>query len=133
MAHRLRQTRWQAAPIQRALIGFVNHIKEHDNFDRLSKMDFDGGRASYSVKALNNLADWLEEPNWPGDWQDDMKRMDEEAAIRVCYPKSLNREIKTHGEASSTEPTGNAVVDGSLRQIRWTVNKMIAELGAPPR
>ncbi|MDO9101785.1 MAG: type II CRISPR RNA-guided endonuclease Cas9 [Candidatus Nitrotoga sp.] len=114
------------------LIAFVNRIKEHDNFDRLSKMDFDGGRASYSVKALNNLADWLEEPNWPGDWQDDMKRMDEEAAIRVCYPKSLNREIKRMEKLPAPEATGNAVVDGSLRQIRWTVNKMIAELGAPP-
>ncbi|MBI1888008.1 MAG: type II CRISPR RNA-guided endonuclease Cas9 [Nitrosomonadales bacterium] len=110
------------------LIAFVNQIKEHDNFDRLSKMDFDGGRASYSVKALNNLADWLEEPNWPGNWQDDMKRMDEEAAIRVCYPKSLNREIKRMGKLPAPESTGNAVVDGSLRQIRWTVNKMIAEL-----
>ncbi len=114
------------------LIVFINCIKEHDNFDRLSKMDFDGGRASYSVKALNNLADWLEEPNWPGDWQDDMKRMDEEAAIRVCYPKSLNCEIKRMEKLPVPESTGNAVVDGSLRQIRWTVNKMIDELGAPP-
>lgn len=114
------------------LIAFVNRIKEHDNFDRLSKMDFDGGRASYSVKALNNLADWLEEPNWPGDWKDDMKRMDEEAAIRVCYPRSLNHEIKRMDKLPAPESTGNAVVDGSLRQIRWTVNKMIAELGRPP-
>lgn len=114
------------------LIAFVNHIKEHDNFDRLSKMDFDGGRASYSVKALNNLADWLEEPNWPGDWQDDMKRMDEEAAIRAFYPKSFNREIKRMEKLPAPESTGDAVVDGSLRQICWTVNKMIAELGAPP-
>ncbi len=114
------------------LIAFVNRIKEHDNFDRLSKMDFDGGRASYSVKALNNLADWLEEPSWPGDWLDDMKRMDEEAAIRVCYPKSLNHEIKRMDKLPAPESTGNAVVDGSLRQIRWTVNKMIAELGTPP-
>lgn len=114
------------------LIAFVNLIKEHDNFDRMNKMGFDGGRASYSVKALNSLADWLEEPNWPGDWQDDMKRMDEEAAIRVCYPKSLNREIKRMEKLPVPESTGNAVVDGSLRQIRWTVNKMIAELGAPP-
>jgi CRISPR-associated endonuclease Csn1 len=114
------------------LIAFVNRIKEHDNFDRLSKMDFDGGRASYSVKALNNLADWLKEPNWPGDWQDDMKRMDEEAAIRVCYPKSLNREIKRMEKLPAPESTGNAVVDGSLRQIRWALNKMIAELDAPP-
>lgn len=110
------------------LVAFVNCIKEHDKFDRLSKMDFDGGRASYSVKALNNLSDWLEEPNWPGDWHDDMKRMDEEAAIRVCYPKSLNREIKRMDKLPAPESTGNAVVDGSLRQIRWTVNKMIAEL-----
>jgi len=129
--------RWKYKNIPRIfspeLIAFVNHIKEHDNFDRLSKMDFDGGRASYSVKALSNLADWLEEPNWPGDWQDDMKRMDEEAAIRACYPKSLNREINRVDEQLPTpEPTGNAVVDGSLRQIRWTINKMIAELGTPP-
>lgn len=111
-----------------SLIAFVNCIKEHDNFDRLSKMDFDGGRASYSVKALNNLADWLEEPNWPGDWQDDMGHMDEEAAIRVCYPQSLNREIKHMEKLPAPESTGNAVVDGSLRQIRWTINKMIDDL-----
>ncbi|MDD2685032.1 MAG: type II CRISPR RNA-guided endonuclease Cas9 [Gallionella sp.] len=114
------------------LIGFVNLIKEHDNFDRLGKMDFDGGRASYSVKALNALSDWLEEPNWPGDWKDDMRRMDEEAAIRVCYPKSLNLETKRLDKLPAPESTGNAVVDGSLRQIRWTVNRMIAELGVPP-
>lgn len=127
---------WRYKNIPRAfspeLIAFINQIKEHDNFDRLSKMDFDGGRASYSIKALNNLADWLEEPNWPGDWQADMKRMDGEAAIRVCYPKSLNRKIKRMEKLPAPESTGNAVVDGSLRQIRWTVNKMIAELGAPP-
>lgn len=115
-----------------SLVAFINKIKEHDNFDRLSKMDFDGGRASYSVKALNNLADWLEEPNWPGNWQDGMKRMDEEVAIRVCYPKSLDREIKRMEKLPAPEATGNAVVDGALRQIRWTVNKMIAELGSPP-
>lgn len=115
-----------------ALVGFVNLIKEHDHFDRLGKMDFDGGRASYSVKALNTLADWLEEPNWPGDCQGNMEHMDEEAAIRVCYPKSLNREIKRMDKLPAPESTGNAVVDGSLRQIRWTVNRMIAELGAPP-
>lgn len=114
------------------LITFVNQIKEHEKFDRLNKMDFDGGRASYSIKALNKLADWLEEPNWPGDWQDDMKGLDEEAAIRVCYPQSLNREIKRMDKLPAPNSTGNAVVDGALRQIRWTLNKMIADLGAPP-
>jgi len=114
------------------LIAFVNCIKEHDNFDRLNKMDFDGGRASYSVKALNTLADWLEEPNWPGDWQGDMEGRDEDAAIRVCYPETLNRKIKRMEKLPAPESTGNAVVDGSLRQIRWTINKMIAEIGNPP-
>jgi len=116
-----------------ALVSFINLIKEHDNFDRLSKMDFDGGRASYSVKALNTLADWLEEPNWPGDWQDNMKRMDEEAAIRVCYPKSLDREVKRLDKLPAPASTGNAVVDGSLRQIRWTINKMIDDLAKSER
>lgn len=137
----LDDTEWHTSFVKRdgkprqfsnSLIAFVNCIKEHDNFDRLSKMDFDGGRASYSVKALKTLTDWLEEPNWPGDWQDDMKRTDEEAAIRVCYPKSLNRETKRQEKLPTPESTGNAVVDGSLRQIQWTVNKMIDELGAPP-
>lgn len=115
-----------------SLITFVNSIKEHDKFDRLNKMDFDGGRASYSVKALNNLADWLEEPNWPGDWPTDMQRIDEEAAIRVCYPRSLNRGVKRLDRLPMPQTTGNAVVDGSLQQIRRVVNTMIAELGAPP-
>lgn len=114
------------------LVTFVNQIKEHDKFDRLSKMDFDGGRASYSVKALNKLADWLHEPNWPGDWQGDMSRIDEEAAVRACYPLSLNRDIKHMGRLPAPKPTGNAVVDGALRQIYWLINKMIAELGAQP-
>lgn len=115
-----------------ALVGFVNQIKEHEQFDRLNKMGFDGCRASYSVKALNKLADWLDEPNWPGDWQADMKRMDEEAAIRVCYPQSLNREVKQLDKLPAPEPTGNSVVDGALRQIRWAINKVIDELGMPP-
>lgn len=114
------------------LVTFVNQIKEHDKFDRLSKMDFDGGRASYSVKALNKLTEWLHEPNWPGDWQGDMSHIDEEAAIRVCYPPSLKRDIRRMDRLPAPKPTGNAVVDGALRQIYWLMNKMIAELGAPP-
>lgn len=119
------------------LIRFVNEIKEHDKFDRLSKMGFDGGRASYSVKALNALADWLEEPNWPGDWNDDedgLKSMDEEGAVRACYRKRMKekKNIKRQNKLPVPESTGNAVVDGALRQIRWTMNEMIKELGASP-
>ncbi|MHB1100977.1 MAG: type II CRISPR RNA-guided endonuclease Cas9, partial [Burkholderiales bacterium] len=77
-----------------AMIDFINHIKEHDKFDRLSKMDFDGGRAPYSVKALNTLADWLREPNWPSDWsnvEDGEKSMDEEGAVRACYRERVKQ------------------------------------------
>ncbi len=120
-----------------ALVGFINHLKEHDNFDRLGSMKFDGGRASYSVKALNSLADWLEEPHWAGDWdnaEDGVKSLDEEGAIRACYRERIKARRVTQrlDKLPVPEPTGNAVVDGSLRQIRWTINNMIAELGAPP-
>ncbi len=114
------------------MIAFINLIKEHDQFDRLSKMGFEGGRASYSVKALNALSDWMEKPNWPGNWQDSMKSMDEEAAIRVCYPNSLNHKIVRVDKLPAAKSTDNAVVDGSLRQVRWTINKMITEIGTPP-
>lgn len=114
------------------MVTFVNRLKEHDKFDRLTKMGFDGGRASYCVKALNALADWLEEPCWPGEWKDDMKRVDEEAAVRVCYPQTSLRVTKKIDKLERPEPTGNAVVDGALRQVRWTVNKMVTELGVPP-
>lgn len=114
------------------MVAFVNRLTEHDKFDRLSKMGFDGGRASYCVKALNTLAAWLEEPSWPGDWNDDMTRVDEEAAVRVCYPESSRRATQQVARLPVPEPTGNAVVDGALRQVWWTVNKMITELGAPP-
>ena len=115
-----------------ALVSFVNSIKDHDHFDRLSKMDFDGGRSFYSVKALNNLADWLQEPEWPGDWQADMMLMDIKTAIRVCYPHALNRKVEPLAKLPMPESTCDEVVDGSLRQVRWVVNKMIAELGTPP-
>lgn len=119
------------------LIAFVNQIKEHEKFDRLNKMDFDGGRSSYSVKALNKLAKWLEAPHWPGDWSDEddgQKSMDEEGAVRACYRERIKQKqvIKRLDMLPAPNPTGNAVVDGALRQICWTVNRMIADLGAPP-
>ncbi|MCL2309162.1 MAG: type II CRISPR RNA-guided endonuclease Cas9 [Proteobacteria bacterium] len=119
------------------LIEFVNRIKDHDNFDRLSKMGFDSGRASYSVKALRKLTDWLKEPEWPGDWsdtEDGAMSVDEEGAIRACYRAEIKkrRKVVQQNRLPAPKPTGNAVVDGALRQIQWIINKMIAELGYPP-
>ena len=119
-----------------AFVKFINELKKHEKFDHLSKIQvgtakFDGGRASYSIKALNNITEWLDTPWWPEGWQGEM-RPDEDAAIRVCYPNLFNQAIMLKTQLDAPPATGNAVVDGSLRQIRYVMNRMIQELGAPP-
>lgn len=114
-----------------AFVGFINQLRENEKFDRMPKMGFDGGRASYSVKALNQLADWLAEPWWDANWQGE-KRLDEEAAVRVCYPHTLAQPTKQSPRLPAPKPTGNAVVDGALRQLHGEFNRMIDTLGAPP-
>lgn len=123
------QERWQYKQVPRTfapeLIAFINQLKEHDKFDRLSKMDFDGGRASYSVKALNKLADWLQEQSQSNDLNDVEKH-----AINACYSERVEQQQQVIQQNRLPTPpaTGNSVVDGALRQIRWTVNKMIDDL-----
>jgi len=112
-------------------IGFINRLKEQDEFGRLSGMGFDGGRASYSVKALRKLTEWLADPWWPGDWQGE-KRIDEESAIRVCYPAARSQPKESLPRLPAPKPTGNAVVDVALRQLQQEFNAMIAALGATP-
>lgn len=114
-----------------AFVIYVNLLKAHEKFDRLSKMGFEGGRASYSIKALNKLTDWLDTPWWPDGWQGEM-RPDEDAAIRVCYPESFNKPLVLKEKLDFAPSTGNAVVDGSLRQMRYVLNHMMADLGAQP-
>jgi CRISPR-associated endonuclease Csn1 len=114
-----------------AFVAFINLVKSHEKFDRLSKMGFEGGRASYSIKALNKLIDWLDTPWWPNGWQGEM-RPDEDAAVRVCYPESLNKPVTLKDKLDFAPSTGNAVVDGSLRQMRYVLNRMMADLGAQP-
>lgn len=113
------------------MVTFINRLAETGKLDRLSSMGFDGGRASYSVKALNRLADWIGEPWWPEASLPG--RIDEEAAIRICYPEMDGAMSKT-GLRYLPPPrrTGNAVVDGALRQVRLVVNRVISTLGAPP-
>ena len=113
-------------------IDFINRLRQSDGFERLAKMGFEGGRASYSVKALNRLTEWLKEPWWPQDWAGDM-RPDEDQAIRVCYPEANNAPRQQCQTLPAPKATGNAVVDGSLRQIHFVINRMIRELGNPPQ
>jgi CRISPR-associated endonuclease Csn1 len=118
-----------------AFVDFINLLKQNEKFDRLSKMGFDGGRASYSVKGLNRLTEWLISPWWPGDYSGEM-RVDEEAAVCACYNPGCYKQKAMvsvlHSRLSAPKPTGNAVVDGALRQMRFEVNRMIDALGAPP-
>ena len=112
-------------------VDFINKMNEEGKLDRLTKMGFEGGRASYSIKALNNITEWLDTPWWPEGWQGEI-RPDEDAAIRVYYPNLFNQAIMLKTQLDAPPATGNAVVDGSLRQIRYVMNRMIADLGAPP-
>lgn len=114
-----------------SFVDFINDLKTREKFDRLSKMGFEGGRASYSIKALRTLTEWLEFPWWPDNVQGEM-RPDEEAAIRVCYPHVVNKKVALQERLDKPPVTGNSVVDGSLRQIRYVINRMIEELGATP-
>ena len=112
-------------------ISFINKLKSHEKFDRLSKMGFEGGRASYSIKALNSLIDWLDTPWWPDGWQGEM-RPDEDSAVRICYPASFNKPVVLKDKLGFAPGTGNAVVDGSLRQMCYVLNRMLVDLGTQP-
>lgn len=113
------------------MVAFINTLVDSKRFDRLSKMGLDGGRAAYSVKALNRLTEWLRNPWWPEGWKGDMT-LSEENAIRVCYPdsgrkgKSLQPKLEPHAS------TGNVVVDVALRQLWYQVNACIEKLGESP-
>lgn len=114
------------------MVDFVNAVVASGKFDRLSKMGFEGGRSAYSVKALKRLTDWFRGPHWPGDWQEPL-RIDEQAAIRVCYQELEASKPQLQQELPPPKRTGNDVVDGALRQIRVEVNKAIRALGGPPK
>ncbi|MGQ0443221.1 MAG: type II CRISPR RNA-guided endonuclease Cas9 [Methylophilaceae bacterium] len=125
-----------------AFVAFINELKKHEKFDHLSKIQvgtakFDGGRAPYSIKALSKITEWLDTPWWPEDWADQVdgaKNVDEDGAIRACYREQLQKQraVTLKDKLDAPPVTGNAVVDGSLRQIRYVMNRMFQELGAPP-
>lgn len=120
-----------ARQLPEPFVEFINQLKNNEKFERLSKMGFESGRASYSIKALETIIDWLATPWWPDNWQGEL-RPDEEAAIRVCYPHLSNQTIELVDKLNSPPVTGNSVVDGSLRQIRYVMNRMIQDLGEVP-
>lgn len=100
-------------------VAFVNRMVDSGRFDRLSKMGFDGGRAAYSLKALNVLLPLLREGK------------DEHKAIEAAYP-DRNRPPPLADRLPFPETTGNTVVDVAMRQVWERVKQAIDTLGGPP-
>ncbi|MDD9817565.1 MAG: type II CRISPR RNA-guided endonuclease Cas9 [Gammaproteobacteria bacterium] len=102
--------------------GFIDEMMSTGKFDRLSKMGFDSGRASYSLKALKRLVSIMQKDN-----------ADEYTAIDQAYPHTQET---TQGELEKDLPphqsTGNVVIDVALGQVRREINAAIAKLGGPP-
>lgn len=100
---------------------FIDRMVDSGKFGRLSEMKFDGGRASYSIKALNKLVPVMREEN-----------LDERYAVDFAYPNSEKANPKLEKELPPHRSTGNTVIDVALGQVRREVNAAIKKLGAPP-
>lgn len=116
--------KWEERQVPRnldpKLVAFINRMVETGKFDRLNKMGFETGRASYSIRAVERLTATMQEQG-----------CDEHDAIQRCYPPP-----EKTGELLAHLPphplTGNVVVDVALRQVRRAVNETLEKLGEPP-
>ncbi len=109
-------------------IDFINRFRTHEKYGRLGGLKFDGGRASYSIKALNKINDWLHA-------QIDLREnghVDEHQAIQTLYAQSQTA-AKVLDKLDSPAKTGNGVVDLALMQVKKVVNRYIALHGKPQR
>jgi CRISPR-associated endonuclease Csn1 len=116
--------RWESRTVPRhlpeAVVAFVNTWVESCRFDRLSKMDMDGGRAAYSVKALRRLCQVMREQG-----------IDEHGARTALYkPAEPTGELLM--QLAPATPTGNVVVDVALRVVRHGVNACLRAMESPP-
>lgn len=113
-------------------ISFVDSLAKHPKFDRMSKMGFDGGRASFSIKAMDTLTAWMQDPYWRENTASSKQRIDEESAIDQCYsqsqakPRNLCKQLERHPQ------TGNAVIDVALREVHRVVNDNLKKMGGNP-
>ena len=113
------------------VISFIDQLRQHEKFNRLTSMGFDGGRAPYSIKALDGLNSWLSAPYWKEKpVGNELPRIDEEAAIEQCFGKQTQTQ-KSTDRLDSIPITGNDVVDVALRQIKYVINQCIDQHGPP--
>lgn len=101
------------------MVDFINLMRSHQKFGRLTSMGFDGGRAGYCIKALSKLIPLLEE-----GWH-------EREAIEQAYPGHFDKQ-EICDELPLPPETGNVVVDVALRQVYRAVRRAIDQLGEPP-
>lgn len=103
-----------------AVVAFINHWVNSGTFDRQARMGLDGGRAAYSIKALQRLGDEMR-----------TQALDEHDAKTKLYPApEATGELLTHLPPAPS--TGNVVVDVALRVVRHGVNQCLRALGKPP-
>jgi CRISPR-associated endonuclease Csn1 len=103
-----------------AMVAFINQMVDSGEFDRLGKMGFDGGRAAYSVKALNQLTGKMREG------------IDEDKAVAAVYGARNQTTGEIQRRLDLHALTGNTVVDVALRELWREVNKMLDMLKEPP-
>lgn len=104
---------------EQPFVDFLNQLRGHPKFGRLSAMGFDGGRMGYSIKALKRLTTLMSE-GW-----------DEYEAIKQAYPDHFETKPVTQ-ELPLPKETGNTVVDVALRQVYRAVDRAMKTLGGPP-
>ena len=101
---------------------FINKMLDSGKFGRLTNMGFDGGRSSYSIKALSNITNIMRG-----------RETDEQGAIETAYPDfHKTRQAQLSEILPKHDATGNTVVDVALGQVRREVNAAIAKLGTTP-
>ncbi len=101
-------------------VSFIDELAGAGKLGRMKEMGLDGGRAGYSLKALEKLSKAMQ-----------AEGIDEYGAIAKCYPPPAVDQ-KPKAQLPQAKPTGNVVVDVALRQVWRAVNEAIDRLGEPP-
>lgn len=122
---------YRKIPMQ--VVDFIEMMKSTTNrngtpiFDRLSKMGFTNGRASYSIKALNKLNRWFLDA-----WESDADVISDYHAQQDCYGQRAQTKADTEILNRTITPppkTGNAVVDVALRELKGVLQRFTDTTG----
>lgn len=122
-----KQFKMETREFDSKFVDFLNELRKHPKFARLSTMGFDGGRMAYSIKALRVVTKLMHD----GRDKEGVVIDDERAAVDSAYPK--HNQIKVMARTLPLpEETGNTVVDMARRQVYRAVRRTMEALGGPP-